>query len=107
MSWTTGLNGIALSLWVGLDSYFFPLLILPLAVGLLGQLLLRVGTPTVLLLPILKVLTFLRQLSRRLLTLWVILFCYFGVLNLKATFSGGANLEDFGPLLLSTVHSLS
>ena len=30
MSWMTGLNEIVLSLWVGLDYYFFPLLILQL-----------------------------------------------------------------------------
>jgi len=102
----TGLNAIALSLWGGLDSYFFPLLIWPLVVGLLAQLLLRAGTPTVLLLPILKVLTFSQQLSRRLLMLWVILFFYFGVLSLKATSNAGVNLEGFGPLLLSTVRSL-
>ena len=43
-------------------------------------------------------------MCQRLLMLWVILFFYFGVLNLKATLSAGANLEGFGPLLLSTVH---
>jgi hypothetical protein len=43
----TGLNAIALSLWVGLDFYFFPLLILQLVAGLLAQRLLLVGTPTV------------------------------------------------------------
>ena len=36
MSWMTGLNEIALSLWVGLDSFFFPLLILQLAVLFTG-----------------------------------------------------------------------
>merc|ERR1711965_356181 len=90
----TGLNGIALSLWVGLEYFFFPLLILPLVVGLLAQLLSRVGTPTDLLLPILRVLIFLRQLSQRLLTLWVILFFYFGVLKLRGISSAGANLGD-------------
>ena len=43
ISLMTGLNGIALSLWVGLEYFFFPLLILPLVVGLLAQLLSRVG----------------------------------------------------------------
>ena len=33
------------------------------------------------------------SLCQRLLMLWVILFFYFGVLNLKATLSAGANLE--------------
>ena len=74
MSLMTGLNAIALYLWVGLEYYFFPLLILPLVVGLLAQLLLRAGTPMGLLVPILRVLTFLQRLSRRLLMLWVILF---------------------------------
>ena len=46
MSWMTGLNEIALSLWVGLDYFFFPLLILQLVAGLLAQRLLRAGTPT-------------------------------------------------------------
>ena len=36
MSSMTGLNEIALYLWVGLDSFFFPLLILQLGAGLLG-----------------------------------------------------------------------
>ena len=44
MSWMTGLNGIALSLWAGLDYYFFPLLILQLVAGLLALPLLRAGT---------------------------------------------------------------
>jgi hypothetical protein len=34
---------------------------------------------------------------------WVILFFFSGVLNLRETSSGGANLEGFGPLLLSMV----
>ena len=59
MSLMTGLNGIVLSLWAGLDYYFFPLLIWPLAVGLLGRLLLRLGTPTGLLVPILEGANFL------------------------------------------------
>jgi len=54
---------------------------------------------------ILKVLTFLRQLSRRLLMLWVILFFYFGVLSLRGISSGGANLGDSGISWLSTVPS--
>ena len=36
MSWMTELNGIALSLWAGLDYYFFPLLILQLVGTLTG-----------------------------------------------------------------------
>jgi len=99
----TGLNEIALSLWVGLDFFFFPLLILQLGAGSLAQLSLRRGTPTGWQLPILRVLISLQRLCQRLLMLWVILFFYFGVLSLKGTFSGGSNLEGFGPLLLSTV----
>ena len=41
MSWMTGLNATALSLWAGLDYFFFPLLILQLVAGLLAQLSLR------------------------------------------------------------------
>ena len=103
MSWMTGLHGIVLSLWVGLDYYFFPLLIWQLVAGLLAQLSLRLGTPTGWQLPILRVLIFSQRLCQRLLMLWVILFFYFGVLSLKETFSGGSNLEGFGPLLLSMV----
>jgi hypothetical protein len=102
MSWMTGLNGIALSLWGGLDYFFFPLLIWPLVAGLLGQRLLQVGTPTGWRLVILRVLISSRQLCQRLLMLWVILFFYFGVLSLKGISSGGANLGDSGPLLHST-----
>ena len=36
MSWMTGLNAIVLSLWVGLDSFFFPLLISQLVKPLTG-----------------------------------------------------------------------
>ena len=99
----TGLNEIALYLWVGLDYYFFPLLILPLVAGLLAQRLLQAGTPTGWRLVTLRVLISSRQLCQRLLTLWVILFFYFGVLSLKGISSGGSNLAGFGPLLLSTV----
>ena len=35
MSWMTGLNAIVLSLWAGLDYFFFPLLIWQLVAGLL------------------------------------------------------------------------
>ena len=44
----TGLNATALYLWVGLDYYFFPLLILQLVGGLLARRLSLVGTRTVL-----------------------------------------------------------
>ena len=62
MSLMTGLNGIALSLWAGLDYFFFPLLILQLGAGSLVLLLLRRGTPTGWRLPTLKVLIFLQRL---------------------------------------------
>ena len=99
----TGLNEIALSLWVGLDYFFFPLLISQLGAGLLARRLLLPGTPTGSRLVILKVLISLQLLCQRLLTLWVILFFYFGVLKLKETLSGGASLGDSGLLWLSTV----
>ena len=102
----TGSNAIASSLLAGLDYYFFPLLILQLVAGLLARRLSLVGTPTVWQALTLRVLTSLRQLCQLLLTLWVILFFYFGVLRLKEISSGGVNLEGFGPLLLSTVHLL-
>ena len=103
MSLTTGLNEIVLSLWVGLDYFFFPLLILQLVAALLALRLSQVGTPTVSQVVTWRVLISLQRLCQRLLMLWVILFFYFGVLSLRATSSGGANLEGFGPLLLSTV----
>ena len=46
MSWMTGLNEIALYLWVGLDYFFFPLLILQLVAGLQARRLSQVGTLT-------------------------------------------------------------
>ena len=104
MSLMTGLNEIALSLWVGLDYFFFPLLISQLVAGLLARRLLQAGTPTDSQVVTLRVLISLQRLCQRLLMLWVILFFYFGVLSLKATLFAGANLEGFGPLLLSTVH---
>ena len=71
MSWMTGLNEIALSLWVGLDYFFFPLLISQLVAGLLAQRLLQAGTPTGWRLLTLKVLISSRQLCQRLLMLRV------------------------------------
>ena len=102
MSSMTGLNEIALYLWVGLDYYFFPLLILQLVAGLLARRLLQAGIPTDWRLVILKALISLQQLSRLLLTLWVILFFYFGVLKLRAISSAGSNLGDSGLLWRST-----
>ena len=47
-------------------------------------------------------LIFLQQQSQRLLTLWVILFFYFGVLSLREISSAGSNLGDSGILWRST-----
>ncbi len=102
---TTGLSEIVSYLLAGLDFFFSPLLTLLLAVGLLGQLSSRVGTLMALHPAILRVQTFLLQQFLLQQTLWVILFCFSGVLKLKGTLSGGANLEGFGPLLLSTAPS--
>ena len=106
MSWTTGLNAIALSLWAGLDSFFFPLLIWPLVAGLLAQRLLLRGTPTGWRLATLRVLISSRQLCLRLQMLWVILFFYFGVLSLREISSAGSSLGDSGLLWRSTDLSL-
>ena len=107
MSLMTGLNGIVLSLWVGLDYYFFPLLILQLVAGLLALRLSQVGTPTVSQVVTLRVLISLQRLCQRLLMLWVILFFYFGALKLREISSGGANLGDSGLLWRSTEPLLS
>ena len=107
MSWMTGLNEIALSLWVGLDYFFFPLLILQLVLGLLARRLLQAGIPTGLRLLTLRVAISLQQLCQALLTLWVILFFYFGVLSLKEISSAGSNLGDSGLLWRSTEPLLS
>ena len=107
MSSMTGLKGIALSLWVGLDYYFFPLLILQLVAGLLARRLLQAGIPTGLRLLTLRVAISLQQLCQALLTLWVILFFYFGVLSLREISSAGANLGDSGLLWRSTEPLLS
>ena len=77
MSWMTGLNAIALSLWVGVDYFFFPLLISQLVAGLLVLRLSRLGTLTDSQVVILRVLIFLQRLCQRLLMLWAILFFYF------------------------------
>ena len=102
MSWMTGLNETALYLWAGLDYYFFPLLIWQLVAGLLARRLLQAGIPTGWRLLTLRVLIFSRQQCQLLLTLWVILFFYFGVLSLREISSGGSNLGDSGLLWRST-----
>ena len=101
----TGLNEIALSLWVGLDYFFFPLLISQLVAGLLARRLLQAGTPTDSQVVILRVLISLQRLCQRLLMLWVILFFYFGVLSLREISSAEACLGDSGLLWRSTVPS--
>ena len=105
MSSMTGLNEIALSLWVVWNYFFFPLLILQLVAGLLVLLSSRAGTPTDSRLVILRVLIFLQRLCQRLLTLWVILFFFFGVLSLREISNAGSNLGDSGILWRSTVPS--
>ena len=79
-----GLNEIALSLWVGLESFFLPLVILQLVGGLLARRVLRHAIPTGWRLVTLRALIFLQQQCQLLLTLWVILFFYFGVLSVRA-----------------------
>ena len=101
------LNATALSLWVGLDYFFFPLLILQLVAGLLARRSLRAGTPTGWRLVTLRALIFLQQQCQLLLTLWVILFFYFGVLSLRGTSLDGASLGDSGLLWRSTEPLLS
>ena len=87
----TGLNAIVLSLWAGLDYYFFPLLILPLVAGLLAQLSSRLVHPRACS-SYLEGANFLTAAVSRLLMLWVILFFYFGVLSLKGTSSAWCQL---------------
>ena len=78
--------------WAGLEFYFFPLLILQLGAGLLVLLSSRAGIPMDSRLPILRVQIFLRQQFRLLLTLWVILFFFYGVLSLRAISNAGVQL---------------
>ena len=96
MSLMTGLNAIALSLWAGLDYFFFPLLISQLVASLLA---LRLSTSWYthgLASSYLEGANFLTALCQRLLMLWVILFFYFGVLSFRAISSAGSNLGDSG-----------
>ena len=60
----------------------------------------RAGIPMDSLLPILRVQIFLRQQFRLLLTAWVILFFFYGVLSLRGTSNVGSNLGDSGILWL-------
>ena len=81
------LNATALSLWDWSGLLLFPTAYL--AIGgsnLLVLLSLRRGTPTGWRLVILRALISLQRQCQRLLTLWVILFFYFGVLSLKGDF---------------------
>ena len=86
--------------WSGL--LLFPTAYMAIGASLLARRLLRAGIPTDWRLVILKVLISSRQLCQLLLTLWVILFFYFGVLSLRGTFSGGSSLGDSGILWHST-----
>ena len=99
------LNEIALSLWVGLDFFFFPLLILQLVAGLLARRLLQAGTPTDSQVVTLRVLIFLQRQCQLLLMLWVILFFYFGVLSLREISSAGPTWGTLELLWRSTVPS--
>ena len=65
----------------------------------------KAGTPTDSQVVTLRVLIFLQRQCQLLLTLWVILFFYFGVLSLREISSAGANLGDSGILWRSTVPS--
>ena len=99
MSWMTeALNATALSLWAGLDYFSSHCLSCNWWPALLALPLLRRGTLTDWQVVTLRVLIFLQRQSRLLLTLWVILFFYFGVLSLREISSGGANLGDSGLL---------
>ena len=94
---------IALSLWAGLD-YFFSHCYLIIGGRLTGTTFVTSWYTHGLASSYLEGANFLTAQCQLLLTLWVILFFYFGVLSLKEISSGGVNLGDFGPLLLSTVH---
>ena len=91
--------------WSGL--LLFPTAYLAIGGSLLAQLSLRRGIPTGWRLVILRALIFLQRQCQLLLTLWVILFFYFGVLKLRAISSGGSNLGDSGLLWRSTEPLLS
>ena len=89
--------------WSGL--LLFPTAYLAIGVSLLARRLLQAGTPTDSQVVTLRVLIFLQRQCQLLLTLWVILFFYFGVLSLREISSAGANLGDSGILWRSTVPS--
>ena len=83
MSLMTGLNGIALSLWAGLD-YFFPTAYLAIGEAATGTTFVTGWYTHGLASSYLEGANFLTAiLSQRLLMLWVILFFYFGVLSLR------------------------
>ena len=94
MSWMTELNATALSLWAGLDYFFFPLLILQLVASYWHDF--RYGRYTHRLASsYLEGANFLTAAVSTLLTLWVILFFYFEVLA-RGTLSGGTDFQDSG-----------
>ena len=76
--------------WSGL--LLFPTAYLAIGGHLLARRLLQAGTPTDSQVVTLRVLIFLQRQCQLLLTLWVILFFYFGVLSLREISSAGANL---------------
>ena len=94
--------------FVGWSGLLFPTAYMAIGsrVMLLALRLSRVGTPTDSQVVILRVLIFSQcNMSQRLLTLWVILFFYFGVLSLREISNAGSNLGDSGILWRSTVPS--
>ena len=91
--------------WSGI--LLFPTAYLAIGGELLVLLSSRAGIPMDSLLPILRVQIFLRQQFRLLLTLWVILFFFYGVLSLRGTSNVGSNLGDSGILWRSTEPLLS
>ena len=93
MSWMTGLREIVSFLLVGLDFFFFPLLILLLAVEL-GTAFVTSWYTHGLASSYLEGANFLTAAVSIQQILWVILFCFYGVLRHKGISSDGVNLGD-------------
>ena len=102
MSSMTGLREIALYLSVGLACFYSLALILLWVDGSPEQRSLPVGNRTGWHPRTLKALIFLPLLLALLLTLWATPSSFYGDQKLKAASSGGASLEGFGLLSLST-----
>ena len=82
--------------WSGI--LLLPTAYLTIGGGLLVLLSSRAGIPMDSLVPILRANFLTAQQFRLLLTLWVILFFFYGVLSLRGTSNVGANLGDSGIL---------